>query len=160
MNLSDDKSASICLKGVFFGRHYPVPLSHLVLSRASRNWKSEISQVYIQNKTIGLVPEHLMARTHHSDCRLLAEKAVGLIWSWPIQHLQSAEKNPDGLEKITDGFDDGRSHSTHRTDSGHRARQTVRRPIIWLVCQGLNRYPRKPHAFHLNVFTNCKNKSV
>jgi hypothetical protein len=26
------------------------------------------------------------------------------IWSWPIQHVQLAEKNPDGLEKITDGF--------------------------------------------------------
>jgi hypothetical protein len=37
-----------------------------------------------------------MALTHHSDCRS------------PIQHVQSAEKNPDGLEKITDGFDDSR----------------------------------------------------
>ena len=27
-------------------------------------------------------------------------------------------------------FDNGRSRSTHRTDSGYRARQTVRRPII------------------------------
>ena len=54
-----------------------------------------------------------MALTHHSDCRSSAEKAVGPIWSWPIQHVQSAEKNPDGLEKITDGFDDGQSISTN-----------------------------------------------
>ena len=29
------------------------------------------------------------------------------------------------------------AHTPNQTDSGHRVRQTVRRPIIWLVCQGL-----------------------
>ena len=43
----------------------------------------------------------------------MGRKSVGPIWSWPIQHVQSAEKNPDGLEKITDGFDDGQSISTN-----------------------------------------------
>ena len=34
---------------------------------------------------------HLKALTHYSDCRSSAEK--GPIWSWSIQHVQSAEKN-------------------------------------------------------------------
>ena len=74
----------------------------------------------------------LKALTHHSDCQSSAD---GPIWSWPIQHVQIGWKNPRRLEKITGGFDDGRSHSTHRTDSGHQARQAVRRPVIRLVCK-------------------------
>ena len=54
--------------------------------------------------------QQLEALTHHSDCRSSAEKAVGPIWSWPVQHVQS---NTDGLKKVTDGFDDGRSHTAH-----------------------------------------------
>ena len=41
----------------------------------------------------------LKALTHHYNCRSVAEKAVGPIWSWPIQHVQSAEKNTDGLKR-------------------------------------------------------------
>ena len=73
----------------------------------------------------------LMALTLHSDCRSSAGKPVGPFVSWPIQRVQSAEKNPDA------GLEDGQSHSTHRKDSGHRSHQTVLRRFIWLVCQGL-----------------------
>ena len=74
---------------------------------------------------------HMCALTHYSDCWSLAEKAVRPIWSWPIQDVQSAEKN-------TDDFADGRSHKRHTPNPLIRAHQTVPRPIIWLVCQGLN----------------------
>ena len=74
---------------------------------------------------------HLMALTHHSDCRTSAEKAVGAIRSWPM----GSKRSPTALMA---GDRTAHTEQTRVTE----ARQTVRRPLIWLVCRGLE------HACH------------
>ena len=61
----------------------------------------------------------LKALTHQPDGWPSAEKSLSPTAHWPIQQVKSAKMDADGSS-------DWRRHGTHRIDSSHWPRQTVR----------------------------------